>query len=150
VDDPKDIPTVNLNFLVKWGTYSHLHDTWESYDFLKRFKGLKRVDNYIKAVWKPQNVVLTNKNTSREDLETMQIERERRKEVVESFKDVERIIAQKNAPANKDVPYGHLSYYCKWRGLPYSDCTWEVSSLLLLRRFDRISTGTKRKSARAL
>lgn len=57
----------------------------------------------------------------------MQIEKERRKEIVEGYKEVDRIIAQKNAPANKDVPYGHLSYFCKWKGLPYSECTWEVS-----------------------
>lgn len=38
-----------LQFLVKWQEYSHLHNTWESYSYLKDFKGLKRVDNYIKS-----------------------------------------------------------------------------------------------------
>ncbi|KAI3482317.1 hypothetical protein L1887_55078 [Cichorium endivia] len=48
LDEPEDIPTQNLRFIVKWKGYSHLHDTHETYDFLKRYRGFKRVDNYIK------------------------------------------------------------------------------------------------------
>jgi hypothetical protein len=35
VDDEKDVPTENLRYLVKWANHSHLHDTWDSYEYLK-------------------------------------------------------------------------------------------------------------------
>ncbi|PWN49903.1 hypothetical protein IE53DRAFT_331257 [Violaceomyces palustris] len=125
LDDKEDIPTENLRFIVKWKGYSHLHNTHELYEFLKRFKGFKRVDNYIKSVWQREQAVLKDPSASREDIETLQIEKERQQEIVESFKTVERIIAQRENKANKDTPYPHLAYFCKWKGLPYAECTWE-------------------------
>ncbi len=124
LDEPEDIPTQNLRFIVKWKGYSHLHDTHETYDFLKRYRGFKRVDNYIKHVFYRQKALLSDPNASREDIEALQIERERQAELIESFKTVERIIAQRNNDANKDIPYPHLAYLVKWKGLPYADCTW--------------------------
>ncbi|GAC71213.1 V-SNARE [Moesziomyces antarcticus T-34] len=126
LDEPEDIPTQNLRFIVKWKGYSHLHDTHETYDFLKRYRGFKRVDNYIKHVFYRQKALLSDPNASREDIEALQIERERQAELIESFKTVERIIAQRNNDANKDIPYPHLAYLVKWKGLPYADCTWEA------------------------
>ncbi|SPO43260.1 probable CHD1 - transcriptional regulator [Moesziomyces antarcticus] len=126
LDEAEDIPTQNLRFIVKWKGYSHLHDTHETYDFLKRYRGFKRVDNYIKHVFYRQKALLSDPNASREDIEALQIERERQAELIESFKTVERIIAQRNNDANKDIPYPHLAYLVKWKGLPYADCTWEA------------------------
>lgn len=70
-------------FIIKWKGYSHLHNTEETYEFLRtsRFKGFKRVDNYIKSVWTIQNRILTSSATSREDLEAFNIEKERINEV---------------------------------------------------------------------
>jgi len=51
-NDPEDIPTKNLCFHIKIKIkVSHLHSTGETHEFLKRYKGMKRVDNYIKSVW---------------------------------------------------------------------------------------------------
>lgn len=126
LDDKEDIPTQNLRFIVKWKGYSHLHNTHETYDFLKRYRGFKRVDNYIKSVFQREKALLSDPNASREDIEALQIEKERQAELIESFKTVERIIAQRDNEANKDIPYQHLAYLVKWKGLPYADCTWEA------------------------
>ncbi len=126
LDDKEDIPTQNLRFIVKWKGYSHLHDTHETYDFLKRYRGFKRVDNYIKSVFQREKSILSDPHASREDIEALQIEKERQAEMIESFKTVERIIAQRDNEANKDIPYSHLAYLVKWKGLPYADCTWEA------------------------
>ncbi|KAN0064677.1 ATP-dependent DNA helicase Hrp3 [Thecaphora frezii] len=126
LDDKEDIPTENMRFVVKWKGYSHLHDTQEVYEFLKRFKGFKRVDNYIKQVFMREKALLSDPNASREDIETLQIEKERQREAIESYKTVERIIAQRNNPANKDINHPHLAFLCKWKGLAYADCTWEA------------------------
>lgn len=126
LDDKEDIPTQNMRFIVKWKGYSHLHDTHETYDFLKRYRGFKRVDNYIKSVFYREKALLSDPNASREDIEALQIEKERQAELIESFKTVERVIAQRDNEANKEVPYPHLAYLVKWKGLPYADCTWEA------------------------
>ncbi|SJX62144.1 probable CHD1-transcriptional regulator [Sporisorium reilianum f. sp. reilianum] len=126
LDDKEDMPTQNLRFIVKWKGYSHLHDTHETYDFLKRYRGFKRVDNYIKSVFQREKLLRSDPHASREDIEALQIEKERQAELIESFKTVERIIAERNNPANKDIAYPHLAYLVKWKGLPYGDCTWEA------------------------
>lgn len=143
-DDERDEPTRNLRFLVKWQSYSHIHNTWETYEYLKRFKGFKRVENYIKSVWATQQRILNDPATSREDLEALEIEKERQAEQLEAYKQVERIVAQRNAPANADIDHDHrelfivscrcelsltsesaVEYLCKWRGLVYAESTWE-------------------------
>jgi chromodomain-helicase-DNA-binding protein 1 len=106
-------------FHIKWKNFSHLHNTDETYEFLKRFKGLKRVDNYIKAD-KVYQARLATPDLTREDYETLLLDKEREKEEFEMFKTVERVIAQREAND------GQIEYFCKWNGLNYEHCTWET------------------------
>lgn len=114
---------------MKWQGYSHLHsklsclpfvpvlsnlnavltpDTWEDLNTLRNFKGYKRVENYIKTVYtQEQRYVKDRQLFSSEDIEAFEIERERKREQIEGFKTVERIIASRNAEANLDVQYDH-------------------------------------------
>ncbi|CAG8711832.1 5497_t:CDS:2, partial [Ambispora leptoticha] len=43
-DDPK----TNMLYMIKWTGFSHLHNTWETYEDLKGIKGFKKLENYIK------------------------------------------------------------------------------------------------------
>lgn len=103
-------------FHIKWKNFSHLHNTDEQYEFLKRFKGLKRVDNYIKAYKQYQERL---SDASREDQEILLLDKERQKEDLETFKTVERIISQRDTG-------DQVEYFCKWNGLNYEHCTWEL------------------------
>lgn len=105
-------------FHIKWKNFSHLHNTDETYEFLKRFKGLKRVDNYIKA-YKQWQARLAAPGLSSEDVEALLLDKEREKEELETYKIVERIISHRE---NDD---GDVQYFCKWSGLTYDHCTWE-------------------------
>ncbi|KAL1939797.1 hypothetical protein VTO73DRAFT_9497 [Trametes versicolor] len=118
-EDAEDDWYSNIRFHIKWKNFSHLHNTDEVYEFLKRFKGLKRVDNYIKA-YKIDQERLKNPRLSREDLETILLRRERDKEELEMHKTVERVIAQ------RDNEQAVVEYFCKWNGLNYEHCTWEL------------------------
>jgi chromodomain-helicase-DNA-binding protein 1 len=92
--------------------------------------------------------MFNNPSISREDLEAMHIEKERQADQLKGYSQVERIIAQRDAAANEDVDHDHsalsflslpssvsrlmsplasfaVEYLCKWRGLQYSDATWE-------------------------
>lgn len=106
-------------FHIKWKNFSHLHNTDETYEFLKRFRGLKRVDNYIKAykIWKSR---LEAPGLSREDAEALHLDKEREKEELETVRNVERIVAHRES---RD---GDMEYFCKWQGLNYEHCTWEL------------------------
>ncbi|WFD26392.1 DNA helicase [Malassezia nana] len=125
LDDPEDIPTENMRFVIKWKGYSHLHDTHELYDFLKRFPGFKRVTNYIKSVWQPMHDIATDPEATREDMETLQIQRERQRELLAAYCTVERVIAQRDEPPTKEVPYTHTVYLCKWKDMGYDNASWE-------------------------
>lgn len=118
--DPEDIPQQNMRFHIKWKNFSHLHNTDETYEFLKRFKGVKRVDNYIKQVIGTEKLVLSNPNVTKEELETFNIERERRQEWLEGCKIVERVVSVREKRDKQGI-----EYFCKWQGLAYSECTWE-------------------------
>ncbi|KAF8973120.1 transcription regulator [Flammula alnicola] len=118
-DDPEDVWFENVRFHIKWKNFSHLHNTDETYEFLKRFRGLKRVDNYIKAykIWKAR---LEAPGLSREDAEALHLDKEREKEELETVRNVERIVA------HRETADGDMEYFCKWQGLNYDHCTWEL------------------------
>lgn len=119
-DDVEDLWYDNIRFHIKWKNFSHLHNTDETYEFLKRFKGLKRVDNYIKA-YKAYQARLSSLGLSTEDREALLLDKEREKEELETYKTVERIVAHRES---LDVP-NNTEYLCKWTALNYEHCTWE-------------------------
>lgn len=107
-------------FHIKWKNFSHLHNTDETYEFLKRFKGLKRVDNYIKA-YKLYQARLSAPGLSTEDAEALLLDKEREKEELETYKTVERIVSHRDSAEASNG----TDYFCKWTGLNYEHCTWE-------------------------
>ena len=112
-------PRQNMEYLVKWSDYSHLHNTWENYAFLSGYRGAKRVDNYIRQFITQDEAIRRDPTTTREDIEAMDIERERRREALEEYKSVDRIVASRNGPD------GGTEYFVKWKQLYYDSCTWE-------------------------
>jgi len=89
---------------------------------LKRFKGLKRVDNYIKT-YKQWQARINAPGLSREDAEALMLDKEREKEDLETYKTVERIVAHRDVEDADGNP--SVEYFCKWTGLNYDHCTWE-------------------------
>lgn len=90
-----------------------------------RSPGSKKVDNYVAKIVHPHIELRRRPDATDEDLEALMIERNRRKEEIDNFKTVERIIDQRDAPPTEDIPREHLEYLCKWKGLDYDACTWE-------------------------
>lgn len=109
-------------FHIKWKGYSHLHNTDELYEFLKQYKGIKRVDNYIKN----QLAMLREINMGDlEEEESYKIQRERQKEALERLKVVERIIAHRTRSDELDNTKVIPEYFCKWHNQGYDAATWE-------------------------
>lgn len=112
-----------VQYLVKWRNWSYLHNTWETEESLLRqnVKGLKRFYNYLKreeerAVWE--------REANPEDIEFVKCQEELNDQLLEQFTLVERVIGA------RDSDEGSQEYLCKWRGLPYSECTWEDGALV--------------------
>ncbi|CAJ0902377.1 10134_t:CDS:10 [Entrophospora sp. SA101] len=120
-DDPK----TNMVFLIKWKGWSHLHNTWETFENCHGLKGFKKLENYVKNYLSEQYLL----NESPEDKENIDVNVEMSREMLKDYKTVERIISKRIAPRIEDNRPG-VEYLCKFKRLPYQDCTWEPVNLI--------------------
>ncbi|XP_049549302.1 chromodomain-helicase-DNA-binding protein 1 [Anopheles darlingi] len=113
-------------YLIKWSGWSYLHCTWESEETLKeqKVKGLKKLENYVKREATLQH--WRRYQAGPEDIDYYECQQELQQDLLKSYYNVERIIAQ----AAKAEGGEGSDYLCKWESLPYSDSTWEDASLL--------------------
>lgn len=117
-------PKLDYLFLIKWVGISHLHNTWEPYSRVKNFKGFRKVDNYIKQFIVMDMEIRQDPLTTKEDIESMDIERERKRDELEEFCKVERIVDSERIVDEADGQ-SKLKYFVKWKRLYYDENTWE-------------------------
>lgn len=122
--EESDDPKTGLQFYIKWQELSHLHNTWETYQELVQYKGAKKLDNYIKQFVILDHEIRNDPTTTREDIEAMDIDRERRRDEYEEFKTVERIVTQERV-TDPENGGSKMQYFVKWKRLYYDHCTWE-------------------------
>ncbi|KAI0244542.1 ATP-dependent DNA helicase Hrp3 [Massospora cicadina] len=139
----------NVEFLIKWQNWSHMHSTWETYVFLKDFKGIKKVENYIKNVVGPDLALRSDPNANRDDLEQRNILIEMERNVLVDYTLVERIVARREVTPTEESESG-TQYLCKWRRLGYSACTWEPAELLTEKFKEQIDAFLEREKQRVI
>lgn len=116
-------PKLDYLFRIKWTDQSHLHNTWEQWNDLKEYKGIRKVENYIKQFIIYDQEIRNDPLTTREDIEAMDIDRERKRDEQEEYTRVERIVDSERIETENGET--KLQYYCKWRRLYYDECSWE-------------------------
>ncbi|CEP14510.1 hypothetical protein [Parasitella parasitica] len=118
-----DEPEHNLEYLIKWKTWSHLHDTWDRYEYLKSFRGFRKLENYVRNRIYAEQSFRANSETTKEEIEQQDINISRRRDEIQDWQTAERIIAARGSPPN-------VEYLIKWKRLHYDECTWEEADLI--------------------
>lgn len=106
-------------------------------------KGMKRFENFLKREEEKES---WRQNASPEDLEYLECQEELSEQLLEQHTQVERVIGESpfhpfNPSPLTPLPSQPLTaarntedcsqeYLCKWRGLPYAECTWEDGQLV--------------------
>ncbi|WPK26017.1 hypothetical protein PUMCH_003361 [Australozyma saopauloensis] len=121
-------PKLDYLFKIKWSNKSHLHNSWETYSSLKDVKGFRRVDNYIKLFILLDQELRNDPLVTKEDIEAMDIERERKRDEQEEFTHVERIVDSDRVELDDGT--SQLQYYVKWKRLYYDECLWENAEVI--------------------
>lgn len=122
-------PKLDYVFKIKWNDASHLHNTWQTWAEIKHIKGFRKVDNYIKQFIIADEAIRNDPNTTTEDVEAMDIDRERRRDEQEEYTQVERIVSSERVEIDGE---SSLRYFCKWKRLYYDECSWEDAEEIAL------------------
>ncbi|XP_018099831.1 chromodomain-helicase-DNA-binding protein 1 isoform X3 [Xenopus laevis] len=132
-------------YFLKWKGWSSIHNTWETEETLKQqnVKGMKKLDNYKK---KEQEKKRWLKSASPEDIEYYNCQQELIDDLHKQYQIVERIIAH----SNQKSAAGYPDYFCKWQGLPYSECSWEDGALIAKKFQARIDEYISRNQSKTI
>ncbi|KAG8456346.1 hypothetical protein GDO86_002215 [Hymenochirus boettgeri] len=132
-------------YLLKWKGWSSIHNTWETEESLKQqnVKGMKKLENYKK---KEQETKRWLKLASPEDVEYYNCQQELTDDLHKQYQIVERIIAH----SNQKSAAGYPDYFCKWQGLPYSECSWEDGALISKKFQNRIDEYISRNQSKTI
>uniref|UniRef100_A0AAX7TX68 DNA helicase n=1 Tax=Astatotilapia calliptera TaxID=8154 RepID=A0AAX7TX68_ASTCA len=119
----------DIQYLIKWKNWAHIHNTWETEETLKlqNVKGMKKLDNFKK---KDQEKKKWLKAASPEDIEYFNCQEELMDDLRSQYQLVERIIGIFAYIKHSKSAAGYPDYLCKWQGLPYSECSWEDGCLI--------------------
>jgi chromodomain-helicase-DNA-binding protein 1 len=109
--------------LIKWKTWSHLHDTWDNYEYLRSFKGFRKLENYIRNRIIEEQSFRSHSETTKEEIEQQDINISRRRDEIQDWRTVERITAARGSPPD-------IEYFVKWKRLHYNECTWEAADVI--------------------
>ncbi|KAJ1914379.1 ATP-dependent DNA helicase Hrp3 [Mycoemilia scoparia] len=131
----------NLEFYIKWKGWSYRHATWDTVEYLRDFKGFKKVENYIRQTVMGEYYFLNDPQLTSEDIEQFNINKELERNVIKDYQNVERIYASREGRprvirqpgdygdgSEPKIAPAETEYLVKWKRLPYNASTWEPHS----------------------
>ncbi|ETW33295.1 hypothetical protein PFTANZ_05986, partial [Plasmodium falciparum Tanzania (2000708)] len=129
--EEEDIEDINeVEFLIKWIDKSHIHNFFCTYDYLKNFHGIKKVDNYIKKI---RQSFQKRKFMTADEIEQEKIYSEIKKQIEMDAIQAERIVMHKISDiTNEQV------FLVKWTSCAYDQCTEETKQTLIDHGFGKL------------
>ncbi|XP_953907.1 SNF2-family protein (chromodomain-helicase-DNA-binding protein 1) [Theileria annulata] len=128
-------------YLIKWQGFAHIHNTWDVYENLKEYNGIRRLDNYIKRF---KNLEERQKYMTLDEIEQENIALGLQKQI-----DEDSLIAERIVTHYKDEN-GVMVYLVKWRSCPYDQCTEEDEETLVEHGFQDLIDAYKIREDRIL
>ncbi|KAI0177130.1 SNF2 super family protein [Pestalotiopsis sp. NC0098] len=114
----------DFEFNIKWEGKSHLHNTWDLWDTLRGYRGVRKLENYYRKVVEYEiDLKFAGDDIPPETREQYLLDKEREQDALADYTKVERIVAERNGDEGKE-------YFVKWKGLTYESCTWELASTI--------------------
>ncbi|KAH8676249.1 SNF2 family domain-containing protein [Xylariales sp. PMI_506] len=118
IDATKD----DFEFNIKWEGKSHRHNTWDTLEVLRGYRGLRKLENYYKKIVEYEiDLKFAGDDIPPETREQYLLDREREQDALADYTKVERVVAVRSGDEGKE-------YFIKWKGLTYECCTWELAS----------------------
>ncbi|GBE60489.1 chromodomain-helicase-DNA-binding 1 [Babesia ovata] len=127
-------------YLIKWQGYAHIHNTWDVYEALKEYGGIKRLDNYIKKLKQRESRSLY---MTPDEIEHENIDMELQRRIDEDALKAERIVTHYVDKEN-NVTY----YMVKWRSCTYDQCTYEEEQVMIDHEFTHLIQEYKEREDR--
>ncbi|SCO71610.1 chromodomain-helicase-DNA-binding protein 1 homolog, putative [Plasmodium vivax] len=129
--EEEDIEDVSqVEFLIKWIGKSHIHNFFCTYDYLKHFNGLKKVDNYIKKI---KQSFQKRKYMTADEIEQEKIYSEIKKQIEMDAIHAERIVTHRVCEVT-----GEQLFLVKWMSCAYDQCTEETKQTLVDHGFTKL------------
>ncbi|KAI5060455.1 hypothetical protein GOP47_0024875 [Adiantum capillus-veneris] len=119
-DSSSDLRWEEQEFYIKWKGQSYLHCQWQTLAELSQLSGFKKVINYTKRVEEERN---KRRALSREEAEVHDVSKEMELDLLKQYRQVERVFADRTS--QNEVGEEFQEYLVKWKGLSYSESTWE-------------------------
>ncbi|KAK2194995.1 bifunctional Helicase superfamily 1-2 [Babesia duncani] len=117
-------------YLIKWQGFAHIHNTWETYDNLVEYNGIKRLDNYIKRL---KQLEARKNYMTVDEIEQENIAMELQRQIDDDALQAERIVSHYLEESS-----GKTIYLVKWRSCPYDQCTEEEEEVLREHDFGKL------------
>ncbi|OTB06541.1 hypothetical protein M426DRAFT_112286 [Hypoxylon sp. CI-4A] len=137
---PSDATREDFEYNIKWQGKSYLHNTWDTSETLRNYRGFRKLENYYKRTIEYEiDLKFAGDDIPPEIREQYMLDKEREQDALEDYTKVERVVTQRIGDEGRE-------YFVKWKGLTYEHCTWELASTISESAQDKVDQFLDRQS----
>ncbi|KAI0484925.1 P-loop containing nucleoside triphosphate hydrolase protein [Xylariaceae sp. FL0804] len=130
----------DFEYNIKWQGKSYLHNTWDVWETLRTYRGVRKLENYYRKVVEYElDLKFAGDAIPPETREQYMLDKERDQDALADYTKVERVVAQRSGEEGRE-------YFIKWKGLTYEHSTWELAPTISAQAQDKIDQFLDRQS----
>ncbi|KAI2621231.1 P-loop containing nucleoside triphosphate hydrolase protein [Hypoxylon sp. NC1633] len=136
----QDTTRDDFEYNIKWQGKSYLHNTWDTLETLRGYRGFRKLENYYRrTVEYEMDLKYAGDDIPPETREQYMLDKERDQDALEDYTKVERVVTQRSGDEGRE-------YFVKWKGLTYDNCTWELATTISTMAQDKVDQFLDRQS----